>query len=30
VFWKVEIKMGNNKGKENETWIYKGPTKYDM
>jgi hypothetical protein len=30
VFWKAEIKMRSNKEKESETWIYKGPTKYDM
>jgi hypothetical protein len=30
VFWKAEIKMRSKKEKENRTWIYKGPTKYDM
>jgi hypothetical protein len=28
VFWKGEIRTRTNK--ESETWIYKGPTKYDM
>jgi hypothetical protein len=31
MFWKAEIRTRTTKKiKENETWIYKVPTKYDM